>query len=417
VNRLTCVVWLTVVALLAMACQTGPTSAGGDEIVIASDLATTGGNEDFGLPLQQAIELAIRQQGSIAGLKLVFMPLDNTLGSAPSATKGVQNVKRMISDSRVLGMIGPPTSKTAYAEIPVANSANLVMLNPSNTNRCITLPAPYCSPQPADLRANGPNNYFRIAPPESVQGRAMARFVTSTLKLQRVAAFNEWVDEGEFVTDSFKDELTRGGGSLVLRSTLPAGTLDFTRFLAEARANRAQAIYAVSGDSNDHVCVAAAQAKSVFPQGVYFLGTDVVVDDAVCLKDAVNAGNGMVGTLTDVDLTQSTDEAAKTAVQAYRKAFPKTSNVGLNTYIFAAYDCARLLIDAISRAIETNAGRIPTRLQVLQAVAHTQGFKGVTGSYSFDANGDAISPLMSISEVQNGGWVYLRQVDASANPS
>jgi ABC-type branched-subunit amino acid transport system substrate-binding protein len=89
----------------------------------------------------------------------------------------------------------------------------------------------------------------------------------------------------------------------------------------------------------------------------------------------------------------------------------------LNTYIFAAYDCARLLIDAISRAIDANAGRIPTRLQVLQAVAHTQGFKGVTGTYSFDANGDAISPLMSISEVQNGGWVYLRQVDASANPS
>jgi branched-chain amino acid transport system substrate-binding protein len=118
-----------------------------------------------------------------------------------------------------------------------------------------------------------------------------------------------------------------------------------------------------------------------------------------------------------VDLTQSKDEAAKTAVQAYRNAFPKTSNVGLNTYTFAAYDCARLLIDAISRAIQANAGRIPTRLQVLNAVAHTEGFKGVTGTYSFDANGDAISPLMSISEVKNGGWVYLGQVDASANPS
>ncbi len=410
------VLWLTAFALLAMACQTGPPSTGGNEIVIASELATSGGNEDFGIPVQQAIELAIRQQGSIAGFKLVFRPFDDTLGSAPSATKGVQNVRTMISDSRVLGLIGPATSKTAYAEIPVANEANLVMLNPSNTNRCITLPAPYCSAQPADLRAKGPSNYFRIVPPESVQGRAMARFATGTLKLQRVAAFNEWVDEGEFVIDSFKDELTRGGGALVLRSTLPSGTLDFTRFLADARANGAQAIYAVSGDSSDHVCVAAAQAKSVFPQGVYFLGTDVVVDDAVCLKDALNAANGMVGTLTDVDVTQSKDEAAKTAVQAYRNAFPKTSNVGLNTYIFAAYDCARLLIDAISRAVEANAGRLPTRLQVLQAVAHTQGFKGVTGTYSFDANGDAISPLMSISKVQNGGWVYLQQLDASANP-
>src|SRR4029077_2468770 len=272
------------------------------------------------------------------------------------------------------------------------------------------LPAPYCSAQPADLRANGPNNYFRIAPPESAQGTAMARYATGTLKLQRVATFNQWVDEGDYVVDSFKDELTRGGGTLVLRSKLPPGTPDFTQFLAQASANGAQAIYAVSGDATDHPCVAAAQAKSVFPQGVYFLGTDVLIDGADGIKHAVGYADGIVGTLPDVDLTQSKDEAAKAAVQAYRNAFPKTSNVGLNTYVFAAYDCARLLIDAISRAIQANGGRIPNRLQVLQAVANTQGFKGVTGSYSFDANGDATSPLMSISEVRNGAWVYLGRV-------
>jgi branched-chain amino acid transport system substrate-binding protein len=413
--KLTSVVSLIVLAQLATACQTGPPSTGGDEIVIASDLPTTGG-ADFAVPLQQAIDLAVRQQGGIAGFKLVFMPLDDSLGSAPSAAKGVQNVNHMILDSRVLGMIGPATSKTSYAEIPVANAANLVMLSPSNTDICVTLPAPYCSPQPADLRANGPSNYFRIAPPESVQGRAMARFAAGTLKLQRVAAFNEWGDEGELVIDSFKDELMRGGGTLVLRRALPSGTPDFTSFLAEARADRAQAIYAVTGDAGDHVCAAAAQAKSVFPEGVYFFGTDPLVDDAGCIKDALDNANGMVATLPDVDLTQSKDQAAKTAVEAYRNAFPKTSNIGFNTYVFAAYDCARLLIAAISGAIKANGGRIPTRLQVLDAVAHTQGFKGVTGTYSFDANGDAISPLMSIYEVQNGQWVYQQQLDASARP-
>jgi branched-chain amino acid transport system substrate-binding protein len=414
--KLTALVSLLVLAV-ATACQTGPPSPGGDEIVIASDLPTTGGNADLTIPLQQAIELAVRQQGRIAGFKLVYMPLDDSLGSAPSAVKGAQNVKRMISDSRVLGMIGPYTSKTAFAEIPVANEANLVMLSPSNTDICLTLPAPNCSAQPADLRTNGPSNYFRIAPPDPVEGRAMARFAAGTLKLQRVAAFNEYGDDGELVIDSFKDELVRAGGTLVVRRPVASGTTGFTDFLAEARANRAQAIYAVTGAPADHACVAAAQAKSVFPEGVYFLGTDPLVDDAGCIKDALDNANGMVATLPDADVTQNRDQAAKTAVEAYRNAFPKTSNIGFNTYVFAAYDCARLLIDAISRAIEANAGRIPTRLQVLDAVAHTQGFKGVTGTYSFDANGDAISPLMSIYEVQNGGWVYLRQLDASANPS
>jgi branched-chain amino acid transport system substrate-binding protein len=413
--KLTALVSLLVLAQVATACQSAPPSPGGDEIVIASDLPTTGGNAELTVPLRQAIELAVRQQGHIAGFKLVYMPLDDSLGSAPSAAMGVQNVKRMVSDSRVLGMIGPYTSKTSYAEIPVANAANLVMLSPSNTNPCVTLPEPNCSAQPADLRTNGPNNYFRIAPPETVQGRAMARFAAGTLKLQRVAAFNEYGDEGELLIDSFKNELARAGGTLVVRRPVASGTTGFTEFLAEALAMRAQAIYAVSGSPSDHVCVAAAQAKSVFPEGVYFLGTDPLVDTGDCMSDALDNANGMVATLPDVDVTRSTDQAAKTAVDAYRKAFPETTNIAFNTYVFAAYDCARLLIDAISRAVEANGGRIPTRLQVLDAVTHTQGFKGVTGTYSFDANGDAISPLMSIYEVQNGGWVYLRQLDASAN--
>jgi ABC-type branched-subunit amino acid transport system substrate-binding protein len=413
--KVTTLASLIVLAQVATACQTGPPNPSGNEIVIASDLPTTAA-PDLAAPLQHAIELAVSQQGKIAGFSLKYMSLDDSLGSAPSQAKGVQNVKRMISDSRVLGMIGPVTSHTVYAEIPVANAANLVMLSPSTTQICVTLPAPFCSPQPADLRAKGPSNYFRIAPPESVQGRAMARFAAGTLKLQRVAAFNEWTNSGTLIIDSFKDELVRAGGTLVLRRDLPSGTPDFTGFLAEARANRAQAIYAVTGDPDDHVCAAAAQAKSMIPEGVYFLGTDPLADGTSCLPDAVDNANGMVATLADVDITQSSDPGAKAVVGAYQKEFPNTP-IGFNTYIGAAYDCARLLIDAISRAIQANAGTFPTRAQVLDAVAHTQGFNGVTGTYSFDANGDAISPMMSIYKVENGKWVYVEKIDASANPS
>jgi branched-chain amino acid transport system substrate-binding protein len=313
-------------------------------------------------------------------------------------------------------MIGPYTSKTLYAEIPVANAANLVMLSPSNTNRCATLPAPYCPAQPADLRANGPSNYFRIAPPEFAQGRAMARFAAATLKLQRVAVFNEWPDQGELLIDSFKDELTRRGGTLVLRRSLPSATAEFTSFLADARTNRAEAIYAVTGDNADRVCAAAAQANTAFPGGVYFLGTDPLVDGASCIPDAVDNANGMVATLPDVDPTQSADPGAQAFVAAYQKEFPNTP-IGFNTYVGAAYDCARLLIGAISHAVQANGGSIPNRSQVLKAVAQTKGFKGVTGTYSFDANGDAMSPMMSVYKVENGKWVYVEKIDASASPT
>jgi len=154
----------------------------------------------------------------------------------------------------------------------------------------VTLAASWCDPQPKVVRSEGPNNYFRIAPPESVQGRAMARYAAHTLGVQRVAAFDMWPDEGALVIQNFKEEFARQGGTLVLERKIAPGTPpDFTRFLADARADGAQAIYAVASQPDDHACAAAAQATSAYP-GVYFLATDAAVGDSTCLDDAHASG-------------------------------------------------------------------------------------------------------------------------------
>lgn len=401
---------LMLLALFLAACQTSstsnPTSPVVGEIIIASDVPL-GSNSDYMLPIQQAIQLAISQHPNIEGFKLEYMPMDDALGDKASEEKGAQNVKQMIADPRVLGMIGPTNSNVAPAEIQIANPADLVMLSPTSTNDCVTLSFPFCKPQPGTLRTSGRNNYFRIASPDSVQGRAMARFAASTLKVKRVAAFSEQPDYGKLRIDNFAAEFARTGGTVVYRQELALGTKDFTAFLTEAAAHGADAIYAVGPSSDSGACAAQAQMKS----GTYFLVDDSLVGDG-CIADASASSAAMFGTIPDVDLTRSNDPAAQKVVAAYRKANPNTSNIDFYSYVFAAYDCATILIDAITQAIQANHGAIPTRTQVLDAVAHSQ-FKGVTGSYSFDTNGDAISSLMSIYEVQNGKWVYQRQIDAS----
>ena len=42
----------------------------------------------------------------------------------------------------------------------------------------------------------------------------------------------------------------------------------------------------------------------------------------------------------------------------------------------------------------------------------TAQFAGLTGTYSFDSNGDAVTPMMSIYQVENGQWVYKQRIDA-----
>ena len=403
---------LAVCGLVVTACQSGSPSSGSDgDITIASDLPISGGTDQAQevVAVQRAIKLAIDQHPTIGRFKLTYKPMDDAVAGVANPQKGIQNVKRMIDDASVLGMIGPYQTQQAFAEIPIANAKDLVMLSPTNTVDCLTLAAPYCDPQPDSLRPTGRNNYFRIAAPDAFQGAAMAGFAVRSLNVKRVAAFTEHPKVMGPIVDSFAAVLTRVGGELVLRQDLEPGTTDFIAFLSTAKARGAQAIYVV-GLSAERICGARATMKGVFTDDPYFLGLDAMVDNQ-CIKDAAeNANNRIYATVSAVDPTQSRDPAVKQVVDAYRKAYPKPTDIA--PYTFAGYDCAGILIDAITRAIRANGGRIPTRGQVVDAVAHTQQFKGVTGIYSFDAFGDAISPMMSVYRVDNGRWVFWQNVNA-----
>jgi branched-chain amino acid transport system substrate-binding protein len=236
----------------------------------------------------------------------------------------------------------------------------------------------------------------------------MAR-VAASLNIKRVAAFNEWGDQGTMYVDHFSDELEGLGGRVVYRDDLPDGTTKFTGFLARAKAMGAQAIYAV-GSSGGGICEARVQMKNDF---AFFLVTDGATESDCGTQPASAAAT--YGTEGHVDPTYSTDPAVIAVVNAYRSAFPKPKEIV--QYTFAAYDCALILIEAIQRVVDANGGGAPTRAEVLDAVAHGTFNDGITGHYSFDAYGDAISPMMSIWKVQNGQWTYLRPVDVSPKAS
>jgi branched-chain amino acid transport system substrate-binding protein len=401
---------LILLGLVVTGCTPGGTvSTASDQIIIASDLPVSV-SEEVVRPLEQAIGYAIREQGSIGGFKLGYWSLDNALGANPDPVRGVGNVERMVAERKVLGMVGSYTSGVTFQEIPVASASDLVMVSPSATTSCLTRAAPNCEAPPFCAGRAG-CNFFRIPPPDPIQGRAMARYVAANFNVKRVAAVNEGdIDGNRYVTE-FAQELARTGGEMIFQQDFKPGTTNFTGFLNTAKSKGAEAIYVV-GSGSDNVCSLRAQMNRLLPDA-YFLGADAVMSDggSQCIKDAVDPVRMLV-TYPDFDPSHSDDPSAKTHVAAFRKAYPKATAAAV--YTFAAYDCARILIEAIARAIQGNHGAIPTRAQVVAAVAQTHEFKGVTGTYSFDANGDAKNPPMSIFETRGGNWVYLHKIDASA---
>jgi branched-chain amino acid transport system substrate-binding protein len=327
----------------------------------------------------------------------------------------VQNVQAMLSNSKVLGMVGPFNSGVAKAEIPVANQAPLAMISPSNTNECLTQALDYCQAAngftPSSLRPTGTNNYFRVAAADTFQGPAMADFAIKAgpppagLGITKVAVWDDEETFGQGVANNFAKEFTAKGGTVVDRKSYdPKAKKDFKDFLASAKDKGAQGIY-LGATSATGGCIARGQMAGLFNPDIYYLGPDGI-GDPQCLKDSGSmATSNMFATQGVADATQNPD--AKAIVDAYSAAYPGSSNIG--AYTFAGYDCAALLIDAIGRAIDANGGNMPTRAQVITALSKTANFKGLTGVITFDANGDPTHPTLQLQQVKSGAWTFVAQ--------
>ena len=415
---------LIVATFVAFAC--GSTSSGGGggskgEIDIASDLPVSGADASSGLPTQQGAQFAVTHivgSGLFHGYTIKFVPMDDAVNGVHDAQKGVQNVQAMLANPKILGMVGPFNSGVAKAEIPVANQGPLAMISPSNTNECLTQTFDYCQAAngftPASLRPSGKNNYFRVAAADTFQGPAMADYALKAapdgLGITKAAVWDDEETFGQGVANNFAKEFTAKGGTVVDRKSFdPKSKADFHDFIASAVAKGAQAIYS-GATSATKGCIARGEMTADQANSIYYLGPDGI-GDAQCVKDSgANANSKMFATQGVADATQNPTAAA--TVAAYKQAYPNASDIG--AYTFAGYDCAAILLDAIGRAIDANAGSMPTRQQVIDQVAKTSGFQGLTGTITFDQNGDPTHPTLQLQTLKGGAWTFVAQFSQGA---
>jgi branched-chain amino acid transport system substrate-binding protein len=378
-------------AFLAAACGQGGGGAGGDkgEIIIATDFPVSGADRASGRPAEAGATYAIQQAGTIKGFKITAKNYDDAVNGVHDPQKGAQNVTDMVNNPKILGMVGPFNSNVARATIPVAQDF------------------PYCDPKPAALRPDSskPNNYFRIAAPDTVQGPAMADFAYDTLKITKIAVWSDNETFGKGVADNFAKRFQSKGGTVVVRQDFDTKTTsDFKPFLQRAKDAGAQGIYA-GATSATKGCIPRAQSKGILD--VPYLGPDGI-GDSQCIKDAGDqATDKLYFTNAAADATQDTSN--KDLIDDYKKTFTAKDDIG--AYTFPALDCAKIIIDAVGRAIDAAGGNMPTRKQVIQAVQDTKGLKLATGTYAFDKNGDPTSATMAFYQYKpaKSDWDFVKQ--------
>lgn len=394
-------------------------------IDIGGDMSTI---PSFDVAVRDGAALAIEQAGSVRGFPLRFVPYDDTQYGAWSADQGAANMERMVADSSMLAMVGPLRGPVAQSELPIANQAALAMVSPTATEQCLTHPFGRCSlfGTPPDsqayalrLRPTGKNNYFHLAATDALHGPAMAEFAFRTLSLRRIAVVDFASAFGSFASDNFVAAFTRAGGTVVARQSfeLAPGPVapDFRPWLQRVKAANAEAIYTGGLDFDQGGPL--AQSQGILGPGFYYLGIDglpdlspvhsiaenMTTDASTMLNDHFYASRGIGAPYLN--------PGAASTIAAFAKLHPAAEEN--NSEAFAGYDAATILIGAIGRAVDANGGKVPSRQQVVDQLSKTENFHGLTGTYTFTADGDPVTSTLQIVQYRTGAWTPLTNIRVS----
>ena len=401
-------------------------------IRIGVELPLSGAEGRAGMPALNGVQFWVQQHPTIDGFTVEVVARDDAVGGVDAPRQGANNIQSLAADALVIGVIGPFDSSVARAELPIANVANLAMVSPAVSSRCLTkepyLPAGLspshaeisCKvaglPTPSSLRPSGTNTFFRLATTDDLQGPAAADFGYKNLKLRRVAVLSDHEAYGQALADGFTTRFMKLGGSVVAHLDFdPNGSLNLLAFMRRARDDGAQAMY-YGGVTTNHGCVLRAQMGSVFGAGeaAPFLGGDGIAQDPDCVR---HAGTNAVGIYATVPAdTPDTVTTARPVIAAFRAQYRNASDYG--AYTIAAYDSAGVLYAALDRAIKAAGGRPPARKEVVGQLAATAGFTGAAGTFGFDGAGDTTLRVVSVFESKSSDpaqpWSWIDSIDYSA---
>jgi branched-chain amino acid transport system substrate-binding protein len=347
-------------------------------VTIGADLPLSGDDAVDGLPVRDAIMLALAKAGNVCGasshrdacVEVKPVMVDDVNKGIHDPATGAANIKRLASDHAVLGVVGPLYDSVARSEIPAANAAGLPLISPANTDVCLTQePADgQCQGLAAKLRPHQPNTYFRVVTTELNEASAAADVSYRTLR-----AGHAFIVEGQSalahaLAASFRTRFIHDGGKLVDK---PGADL----------------IYFADSD----LLAAATLRKQMTATNAQMplVGTDALESD----QFARAAGLSARGTYyTAVGAFPPNTKTAASFVAAYRQRYARDPSI----VDLAAFDATGVLLNAIGRAIDDAGGQIPSRPQVLRELAATSSFSGAMGSFGFDARGDTSLKWVSV---------------------
>lgn len=367
-------------------CGGGSKGADGDTIKVGGLLEMTGGSASFGISGKNGIDLALKkinEKGVLGGKKLSLVVAD-TKSEASEATNGMQ---KLISQDKVVAVIGPNQSSAVIASGAINNGAKVVDITPMGTNPDVTV-----DPKTKQVKPYS----FRTCFIDPFQGTVMASFASNELKVKRAAIYiDNTSDYAKGLAQFFKENFVKNGGQVVIEEAYLQKDTDFKSTLTKIKAAKPDFIYIPGYYQEVGLIVKQAREMGITVPMAGGDGWDSAKLPEIAGKAALE--NTFFSSLYSPD---DTSDLNKEFVAEYKKAY----NTNPDVFAALAYDSTLL----VAKAIEDAGSADPAK--IAEAMAKIKGFKGVSGEVTFNEEHNPIKSAVII-EHKDGKQTFKTKVN------
>ena len=367
-------VWL-LVALFVLACLSACSEKGvkiGVSAPLSGDIAALGQSTRNAVLLAQE---EINAKGGIkvggAMQKVTFIIEDDE--NKPEAAATV--FQKLISQDKVVAIIGSQSSKCSNAGAPIAEAAGIPQISPWSTNPNVT---------------SGKHFVFRACFIDPFQGKAVAGFARGKMKAATAAVLYDVAsDYNKGIAEVFRDEFAKAGGKIVSFETYNTNDKDFSAQLSKIKGVNPDVLF-LPNYFND-VPLQIQQARKLG------MTCKVIGSDGWDNQELIKmGGKDMEGTYFTNHYSPDVDRPAS---KAFLAKYTKKYNSQVDAAAALTYDSVYLLVNAIEKAGKADPKAIR------DAIAATKDFDGVTGAITFNGSGDPVKGAVII-RIENGKFVF-----------
>ena len=365
------------VALAGLALLAAAGSASAQEVVKIGHVGpTSGGIAHLGKDNENGARMAIDELNAkgvtIGGKKVKFELLAEDDGGDPK--QGTAAAQKLV-DSKVAGVVGHLNSGTSIPASKIYSDAGIPQVSPSATNPKYT--------------RQGFKTTFRLVADDVHLGGTLGKYAVTQLKGKSIAVIDDRTAYGQGVADEFEKGVKAAGGKTVAREFTNDKATDFTAILTNLKAKKPDVVFFGGMDA-----VAGPMIRQMKQLGIKakFMG-----GDGICSGELPKlSGGAMEDSQVVCAEAGGVEGEQKKGMDEFKARFKTKFNADVQIYAPYVYDSVNVLVAAMEKAGSSDP------VKYLPVLAKTTGYKGVTGTITFDEKGDIKNGALTMFTYKGG---------------